>query len=189
MDQSSLPRWVRQSVARPCHVIERSRTRSAWPGWRDQGELHTEAGWSRRAAQSRLTIAPRIQEDDSRSASLGLLCQNGRQGRELDTLLSRASAMTEIPKRRHPLTPAEERRNKARFIQKSEARWPMQIVLEFTRPVSLADQKQIARRVLDRLHLDLADMPDPGPLAAAKITCHGLSRIIRIELDSDGEPA
>lgn len=93
--------------------------------------------------------------------------------------------MTEIPKRKHPLTPAEERKRRARFIQKSEARWPMQMVLEFNRPVNLADQKQIARRVLDRLHLDLADLPDPGPLASAKITCSGLSRIIRIELDCD----
>ena len=107
----------------------------------------------------------------------------------MDTLSNGNLAMTDIPKRRHPLTPAEERRNKARFIQKSEARWPMQFVLEFTRPVTLADQKQIARRVLDRLHLDLGDLPDPGPLAAAKITCHGLSRIIRIELDSNGEPS
>ena len=101
--------------------------------------------------------------------------------------------MTDIPKRKHPLTPAEERKRKARFIQKAEARWPMQMVLEFTRPVCLADQKQIARRVLDRLHLDLADLPDPGPLASAKITCSGLSRIIRIDMDTessdlDGEP-
>ena len=91
-------------------------------------------------------------------------------------------AMTEIPKRRYPLTPAEERKRKARFIQKTEARYPMQFVLEFTRPVSLADQKQIARRVMDRLKLDLDDLPEPGPLAGVKITCSGLSRVIRVEL-------
>ncbi len=92
------------------------------------------------------------------------------------------------PKRRHPLTPAEERKQKARFIQKTEARYPMQFVLEFTRPVSLADQKQIARRVMDRLRLDLAELPDSGPLAGVKITCSGLSRVIKAELpDADIE--
>lgn len=72
--------------------------------------------------------------------------------------------------------PPPTRRQTERFVKVSDLRLPMEVRLVFARPVSVAEARQAARRLLERLKIGSEGLAVPDELEVASLRCASLQR-------------
>lgn len=68
----------------------------------------------------------------------------------------------------------------AEWVKKGEWQFPMRLTLSFDRPVSAAEARELARRLLERTAMSLDGAEAPESFAEARLSCSSLRRVIRI---------
>ncbi|MCW5941292.1 MAG: hypothetical protein KIS66_03615 [Fimbriimonadaceae bacterium] len=72
--------------------------------------------------------------------------------------------------------PPATRRQTERFVKISDLRFPMELRLVFARPVSIAEARQTARRLLERVQIEAEGFLAPDELETATARCASLQR-------------
>jgi hypothetical protein len=76
--------------------------------------------------------------------------------------------------------PEPTKREVQRFIKKSQFRFRMELVLDYDRPVSVLEGREMARKLLDRLQPGLDGLERPDELAEASLRCAELKRLLKL---------
>lgn len=76
--------------------------------------------------------------------------------------------------------PPPTKRELQRFIKRSETRYPMELRLETSRPISIAESDEMARRILDHLKVELEGFEPPEALDEATLRCSAQKRVIKL---------
>lgn len=83
--------------------------------------------------------------------------------------------------------PPPTRRQTERFVKVSDLRLPMEVRLVFARPVSVAEARQTARRLLERIRVESEGFVAPEELEVASLRCASLQRSTAL-FDRDDAP-
>jgi hypothetical protein len=69
-------------------------------------------------------------------------------------------------------------RQKPKFFTTARHTYQLELVLEFAAPVTAIRAKEVARRIVDGLHLATEQPRVPADLREAQVICHALGRIL-----------